>query len=240
MVAEPPPAAPTDASTPSVLARSRRSRTRSPQASDEERRGLVQWSSGTFACHQQPELCALSTACPCVQFGINQRMAFHESCVRWALAWISPALALWLLLSLLPSPSSSSPSPHFSSSSPSPSSPSLSFPPEADVKHPRLHAARLHAAALPSHRPATAPPPPLPLASALYALPLLFAAFGLIGCFRRRKLRRKYALTGSTLSDFVCHCCCVPCSIAREAREIRTQVVNETLASMECSCDDFE
>ena len=25
------------------------------------------WSSGTFACHQQPAACLLATACPCVQ-----------------------------------------------------------------------------------------------------------------------------------------------------------------------------
>ena len=30
-------------------------------------------------------------------------------------------------------------------------------------------------------------------------------------------------------SDLLCHCCCHSCSLAREAREIRTQAVNELL-----------
>ena len=41
----------------------------------------------------------MSCFCPCVQFGLNQRLAFQASPVKWALLWIFPAavfFSLWL------------------------------------------------------------------------------------------------------------------------------------------------
>ena len=43
----------------------------------------------------------------------------------------------------------------------------------------------------------------------------------------------RYSIGGSAISDFLCHCCCTSCSIAREAREIRTQAVHEAISTVE-------
>ena len=55
--------------------------------------------TSTFACHRSPGASAMSCFCPCVQFGLNQRLAFQASPVKWALLWIFPAavfFSLWL------------------------------------------------------------------------------------------------------------------------------------------------
>mmetsp|Transcript_62008 Transcript_62008/g.184548 ORF Transcript_62008/g.184548 Transcript_62008/m.184548 type:complete len:228 (+) Transcript_62008:2-685(+) len=200
------------------------------------------WSTGTFACHLQPASCLLATVCPCVQFGINQRRAFQTSCFKWALIWLLPALALCLIIYLaVPA------SPQVELSHASAQAEALLQELDTTIKkhvskHAHAHAAGHGHAASP---PSVFPPPPLPpvkppldrSTAALYTLPLLMVAFGLVGCYRRTKLRSKYSIGGSAISDFLCHCCCTWCSIAREAREIRTQVVHETI-SIDADADD--
>jgi tRNA(Leu) C34 or U34 (ribose-2'-O)-methylase TrmL len=39
------------------------------------------WSTPTFACHRNMSSCIPSCCCPCIQFGLNQRMAFGASAV---------------------------------------------------------------------------------------------------------------------------------------------------------------
>ena len=67
----------------------------------------------------------------------------------------------------------------------------------------------------------------------LYALPLALACIGLVGCWRRRMLRAKFGIGGSALGDFVCHCLCTCCSLAKESREIRRQALDELVAGAE-------
>ena len=67
----------------------------------------------------------------------------------------------------------------------------------------------------------------------LHALPVGLALVGCVGMLRRRALRQKYGIGGSLLSDFLCHFCCTSCSLAREAREIRKQTLDEVVAGAE-------
>lgn len=63
-----------------------------------------------------------------------------------------------------------------------------------------------------------------------FAVPLGLACAGLVGAARRGKLRAKYGIAGSWYADFACHACCLCCSLAKEAREIRWQALEETIA----------
>ena len=59
------------------------------------------WSSATCACHYSFASCALSCCCPCVQFGLNQHAAFGASCFKWALLWLLPVAALYVIVDQL-------------------------------------------------------------------------------------------------------------------------------------------
>ena len=67
----------------------------------------------------------------------------------------------------------------------------------------------------------------------LRAVPVGMALVGCMGMLRRRLLRQKYGIGGSAIGDFLCHCCCTSCSLAREAREIRKQTLDEVVAGAE-------
>lgn len=67
----------------------------------------------------------------------------------------------------------------------------------------------------------------------LYAMPIAMILMGCVGMFRRRALRLKYGIGGNLLGDFLCHCLCACCSLAREAREIRKQTLDEVVAGAE-------
>ena len=63
------------------------------------------WSSATCACHRNVASCMLSCCCPCVQFGLNQRTAFGESCFKWTFVWIFPVFLLFTVVdALAPAP----------------------------------------------------------------------------------------------------------------------------------------
>ena len=66
-----------------------------------------------------------------------------------------------------------------------------------------------------------------------YAIPVGLALIGLVGAYRRSLLRSKYGIGGSALADCMCHAMCWCCSIAKEAREIRHQAIEEALAGAE-------
>jgi Cys-rich protein (TIGR01571 family) len=54
----------------------------------------------------------------------------------------------------------------------------------------------------------------------LFAVPVAMALLGLVGALRRRALRDKYGIGGTTLGDFCCHCLCTCCSLAKEVRAL--------------------
>ena len=56
---------------------------------------------------------------------------------------------------------------------------------------------------------------------------------GLVGMYRRRALRLKYGIGGTVLGDFCCHFLCTCCSLAKEAREIRRNLLDEVVANAE-------
>ncbi|KAK7394718.1 hypothetical protein VNO78_15253 [Psophocarpus tetragonolobus] len=45
----------------------------------------------------------------------------------------------------------------------------------------------------------------------------------LYSCFYRSKMRRQYALKGSACTDCFIHCCCEPCALSQEYRELQTR-----------------
>ena len=51
--------------------------------------------------------CVLSCCCPCVQFGLNQRSAFGESCFKWVLLWLLPLVLLYIVVDQWLAPSAS-------------------------------------------------------------------------------------------------------------------------------------
>ena len=67
----------------------------------------------------------------------------------------------------------------------------------------------------------------------LYALPVGMSLVALVAMLRRRALRHKYGIGGTLAGDFFCHCCCACCSLAKEAREIRRQALDEATAGAE-------
>lgn len=136
----------------------------------------------------------LLTRCVPLQFGMNQRMAFQVSCAKWGLLWSSPFFALWLLLYSLPAPQAAI-------SQPGAHQAALVHSLHDSIKR---HAAKHHS---PHTHPLASPPAPLPpvvaaplaspsldrVSAFVYALPFLMVALGLIGCYRRGKLRAKCA-----------------------------------------------
>jgi len=63
-----------------------------------------------------------------------------------------------------------------------------------------------------------------------YSLPAGMVLIGLVGAWRRSLLRARYGIGGTVLGDFVAHAFCWCCCIAKEAREIRHQAIEEALA----------
>lgn len=136
----------------------------------------------------------LLTRCVPLQFGMNQRMAFQVSCAKWGLLWSSPFLVLWLLLYSLPAPQAAI-------SQPGAHQAALVHSLHDSIKR---HAAKHHS---PHSHLLASPPAPLPpmvaaplaspsldrVSAFVYALPFLMVALGLIGCYRRGKLRAKCA-----------------------------------------------
>ena len=163
------------------------------------------WSSPTFACHRHVSSCVLSCCCPCVQFGLNQRAAFGESCFKWALLWLLPLLTLYVLVDQYVAPNESAA--------------------EKAVQHVEneLLASGPASGGLAVDR----------STAFLYALPVGAALVGLVGAARRSALRRKYGIGGTSLGDWCCHMCCACCSLAKEAREIRRQDLAEVVAGAE-------
>jgi len=53
---------------------------------------------------------------------------------------------------------------------------------------------------------------------------------GLVGGWGRYRLRGRYHITGGFAGDFLCHCFCHCCSLAKEAREIRAQAIQQVLS----------
>ena len=235
-----------------------------PDIVDEEteKHGSRRWTSSTFACHRQVSSCALSSCAPCVQFGLNQRLAFGDSCVKWSLAWLLPLLFFGAIYSVLPSASAVV-------------DPAAQAVAEVDAAlalakvdgearagwdmhaghghHEGKHgghdghshhgaadkiavadeaaaASMLNVGAMGWEDAASHPVMTHPQRNPILLLCLLtMASVAALSAWRRSKLRHKYGLGGSFFSDCLAHCLCHCCSLAREAREIRTQAVNEVL-----------
>ena len=215
------------------------------------------WSTPTFACHRNMSSCLLSSCCPCIQFGLNQRMAFGASGVKWTVLWLLPLFLLYALVNHLVPPTAAQHANH------NPMTMSVADAIVSNVEqkmgkgHPQqgglaAHAPSPHGKAG-GHHPRPSPPfsSPSPLAEVgagvlsataegisrstaySYALPFAIMLIGAVGAWRRGLLREKYGIGGSMLSDFVCHAACCCCSIAKEAREIRHQAIEEALAGAE-------
>ncbi|KAK7850269.1 protein plant cadmium resistance 2, partial [Quercus suber] len=59
---------------------------------------------------------------------------------------------------------------------------------------------------------------------ALYALIAWLTGCGcLYSCFYRSKIRRQYALEEGSCGDCIVHCCCEPCALCQEYRELKHQ-----------------
>ena len=162
------------------------------------------WASPTFACHRNVPSCVLSCCCPCVQFGLNQRSAFGASCFKWTVLWMLPLVALYIFIDQYLAPSASAA--------------------ELAVQHVEqdvLAGGGPHAMAIDRST------------AFFYAVPAGMALVGFVGAMRRRALRLKYGIRGTTLGDFFCHACCTCCSLAKEAREIRRQALDEVVAGAE-------
>lgn len=165
------------------------------------------WSSPTFACHRHVSSCCLSGCCPCIQFGLNQRAAFGESCFKWALMWLLPLLALYVVVDQYLAPATSAA--------------------EEAVRH-------VENQLLANEPMASAGFGAVDRSTAfVYAMPVGAALVGLVGAARRRALRRKYGIGGTALGDWCCHAWCTCCSLAKEAREIRRQNLAEVVAGAE-------
>ncbi|CAK9134276.1 unnamed protein product [Ilex paraguariensis] len=62
------------------------------------------------------------------------------------------------------------------------------------------------------------------VSGALYALIQILTGCGCIySCVYRSKLRRQYMLPESPCGDFLVHCCCGPCAICQEHRELQNR-----------------
>ncbi|XP_065631185.1 cell number regulator 2-like, partial [Quercus suber] len=59
---------------------------------------------------------------------------------------------------------------------------------------------------------------------ALYALIAWLTGCGcLYSCFYRSKIRRQYALEEGSYGDCIVRCCCEPCALCQEYRELKHQ-----------------
>eukprot|EP00316_Scyphosphaera_apsteinii_P017609 CAMPEP_0119342946 /NCGR_PEP_ID=MMETSP1333-20130426/105821_1 /TAXON_ID=418940 /ORGANISM="Scyphosphaera apsteinii, Strain RCC1455" /LENGTH=199 /DNA_ID=CAMNT_0007355273 /DNA_START=13 /DNA_END=612 /DNA_ORIENTATION=+ len=183
---------------------------------DELRATTRMWTSPTFACHRNPMTCTIACCCPCVQFGMNQRMAMQESCVKWTLLWLAPIMLLFLIF--------------------------RAFAAEPNPSEIIVEIETVAMAAVKKAAPSAPPPMPLPSHSSAAIILMLSAMVitGIVGGIGRRRLRLRYGIAGSSLSDFVCHCCCHCCSLAKEAREIRTQAVQEVLNVADLTSEELE
>ena len=162
------------------------------------------WSSPTFACHRNVSSCLLSCCCPCVQFGLNQHMAFGASCFKWALLYLLPLVAVYVFVDQWLAPRQSAA--------------------EMAVAHVMQSVAEQSGGSDAGIERTDA---------FLYALPVGMSLVALVAMLRRRALRHKYGIGGTAVGDFFCHCCCGCCSLAKEAREIRRQVLDEVTAGAE-------
>ncbi|PKA63105.1 Protein plant cadmium resistance 2 [Apostasia shenzhenica] len=62
---------------------------------------------------------------------------------------------------------------------------------------------------------------------ALYGLICLITGFQCIySCFYRSKMRRQYSLRESPCGDCLIHCCCEPCALCQEYRELKRRGFN--------------
>ena len=199
------------------------------------------WSTPTFACHRHVPSCITACCCPCVSFGLNQRAAFGGSCIKWAIMWVLPLIALYLLIDHVSPPmdmvhKENTMDAHVGA---------LVGRVKEKMKHAHHHG---KGAAFAPPRPLPPPPPasnedvdrPIEMSGApsrsamfLYSIPVAMCLVGLVGASRRAKLREKYGIGGSTLGDCVCHACCTCCSLAKETREIRHQAIEEALSGAE-------
>ncbi len=178
------------------------------------------WSTNTFACLSDAPSCALALLCPCVQYGSNMRLALGHSCLKWTLVWLIP---MGLLLALYRSQIQQETS---------------TLSQVADVARKQAVSAAKHAA-IKLQRQAQLQKEMLDSVGTVshhstYATTFIVLAMvlvGLIGCLGRSKLRRRYGIKGTLLGDFLCHCWCHPCSLARESREIRQQQVRDILST---------
>ena len=186
------------------------------------------WSTPTFACHRHVSSCVLSCCCPCVQFGFNQRMALGASCVKWALVWLALIVTLYLLVDQLIVSEGGGAIDEMIAQE---------VERHINVKVPRHHgkghgaSTHVHAPVVPAsaHAPVTtAANPPVSRSTAfLCAMPFAMLLCGVLGAYRRGMMRTKFGIGGSAFGDFVCHACCHCCSLAKEAREIRHQAIEE-------------
>lgn len=213
------------------------------------------WSTPTFACHRNMSSCIPSCCCPCIQFGLNQRMAFGASAVKWTVLWLLPLFLLYALVNHLVPPTAA----EHANRNPMTMSVADAIVSNVEQKmgkgHPQqgglaAHTPSSHGKAG-GHHPRPSPPFSSPSAEVgagvlsapaegmsrstaySYALPFAMMLIGAVGAWRRGLLREKYGIGGSALSDFVCHAACCCCSIAKEAREIRHQAIEEALAGAE-------
>lgn len=182
------------------------------------------WSTPTFACHTNVASCLTALFCPFVQFGFNQRAALRSSCLLWALAWLFAIGSLYLVLHhLVPRPESGSAAEAVVGVAMAQVESGVTkikgHLKKRGIKHGGLTAASAVVAPLDAAHGAARAQGHI----WLYFFPLAMLVTGLLGMLRRRKLRQKYAIRGSVLADFVCHCCCHCCSLAKEAREITHQ-----------------
>ena len=260
------------------------------------------WSTPTFACHRNLSSCIISCCCPCVQFGLNQRMAFGSSGVKWTMLWMLPLILLYAAVNHMVPPApigapvvavdpmsmstadllvnhvSTAYETHVrkrdggvgggngvhhhsgasaaagppgkggggggghhhgaagSATSAKAASTAMKAPPTPEqVRQAEAKQAEVDLFSGKAPAPAaTKPPPTMSRSTAFsYALPVGMALIGLVGAYRRWMLRSKYGIGGSTIGDFVCHSMCWCCSIAKEAREIRHQAIEEALAGAE-------
>ena len=174
------------------------------------------WSSATFACHHNPSSCLLACVCPCVQFGLNQRAAFGASCFKWSLLWLLPLIMFFIIFDTWVAPSDSAA--------------------DEAVRHVEqsLHEAAGTGSASSAHEHMDRS------TIFFYAMPAAMALVGIVGMIRRHELRRKYGIGGTMLGDFCCHFCCACCSLAKEAREIRRQMLEEVVAGASVDLHDVQ
>ncbi len=195
------------------------------------------WTTPTFACHRHVSSCVTACCCPCVQFGLNQRNAFRgEPFIKWVAIWLTPLVILFILLH------------HLTADANHPSvgaSGTVLQMAEAEVSHHIKGHLRRHRSftknVLGKVGASSLPALSEPAAAAgaadgddnsflIWFLGLAMVTVGVVGGLRRSKLRAKYGIAGSAWGDCLCHSCCHCCSLAKEAREIKRQTINEALA----------